>query len=255
VKALVRRPSPRLGEGIVTHLERQPVDVDLARAQWSAYVQALEDAGWETVEAPPADESPDGVFVEDAVVVYERIAVVTRPGVEARRSETVGVEEAVAELGYAVERIEEPGTLDGGDVLKTRDTVYVGLSSRTNAEGARQLRELLAPLAATVGEVPVAGVLHLKSAVTALPDGSLLGYPPRVPVALRREFVAVPEESGAHVVLLRGGKVMLAADCTRTAELIAARGYDPVVVDISEFQKLEASVTCLSVRLRRATYA
>jgi dimethylargininase len=255
VKALVRRPSPRLGEGIVTYLERQPVDIGLAQAQWSAYVEALEDAGWETVEAPAADGSPDGVFVEDAVVVYEHVAVVARPGIDARRSEIVGIDAAVAELGYAVERIEEPGTLDGGDVLKLRDTVYVGLSSRTNAEGARQLRELLAPLAATVVEVPVAGVLHLKSAVTALPDGSLLGYPPRVPVALRREFVAVPEESGAHVVLLRGGKVMLAADCPRTAELIAARGYDPVVVDISEFQKLEASVTCLSVRLRRGTYA
>jgi dimethylargininase len=255
VKALVRRPSPRLGEGIVTHLERQPVDVGRARAQWSAYVQALEDAGWETVEAPPADESPDGVFVEDAVVVYEHLAVVARPGVEARRSETVGVEAAVAELGYAVERIEEPGTLDGGDVLRLRDTVHVGLSGRTNAEGARQLRELLAPLGATVAEVPVQGVLHLKSAVTALPDGSILGYPPLVPETFAREFVAVPEGSGAHVLLLRGGKVMLAADCPRTAELVAARGYDPVVVDISEFQKLEASVTCLSVRLRRATYA
>ena len=255
MKALVRRPGPRLGEGIVTHLERRPVDVDLAHAQWSAYVTALEEAGWETVEAPPADESPDGVFVEDAVVVYEHVAVVARPGVESRRSETVGVEAALAELGYAVERIEEPGTLDGGDVLKIRDTVHVGLSGRTNAEGARQLRELLAPLGATVVEVPVEGVLHLKSAVTALPDGSILGHPPLVPEAFRREFVVVSEVSGAHVVLLRGGKVMLAADCPRTAELVAARGYDPVVVDISEFQKREGCVTCLSVRLRRAAYA
>jgi dimethylargininase len=255
VKALVRRPSPRLHEGIVTHRQRQPVDVGLARAQWTAYVQALEDAGWETVEAPPADESPDGVFVEDAVVVYEHVAVVARPGADSRRSETVGVEAAVAELGYAVERIEEPGTLDGGDVLKIRDRVHVGLSGRTNAEGARQLHELLAPLGATVVEVPVEGVLHLKSAVTALPDGSILGHPPLVPEVFRRDLVAVPEKSGAHVVLLRGGKVMLAADCPRTAELVAARGYDPVVVDISEFQKLEGCVTCLSVRFRRASYA
>src|SRR5262249_15312243 len=157
------------GEGIVTYRERRPVDVELARAQWTAYVQALEDAGWETIEAPPADESPDGVFVEDAVVVYEHVAVGTRPGVEARRSETGGAEAAGVELGYAVERIEEPGTFDGGDVLKVRDKVYVGLSGRTNAEGARQLRELLVPLGAEVVDVPVEGVLHLKSAVTALP--------------------------------------------------------------------------------------
>jgi dimethylargininase len=253
VKALVRRPGPRLGEGIVTHLERRPVDVELARAQWDAYVQALEDAGWEAVEAPPADDSPDGVFVEDAVVVFGNLAIVTRPGVESRRGETVGVEAAVAELDYAIERIEEPGTLDGGDVLKIRDTVYVGLSTRTNADGARQLRTLLAPHGATVTEVPVTNVLHLKSAVTALPDGSILGHPPLVP-GMFRDFVVVPEQSGAHVVLLRSGKVMLAADCPRTAELIAARGYDPVIVDISEFQKLEGSVTCFSVRLRRAVY-
>jgi dimethylargininase len=87
VKALVRRPGPRLGEGIVTHVERRPVDVPRAREQWHAYVRALEDAGWETVEAPPADDAPDGAFVEDTLVVFGDLAVVTRPGVEARRGE------------------------------------------------------------------------------------------------------------------------------------------------------------------------
>jgi dimethylargininase len=250
VKALVRRPSPRLGEGIVTHLERQPVDYTLACRQWDAYVGALENAGWEALEVPPADDCPDGVFVEDAVVVYGELAVVTRPGAPARRAELDGVAQAVAEAGYTVERIEAPGTLDGGDVLKIRDTIYVGISGRTNVHGARQLRKHFA--GATVIEVPVQNVLHLKSAVTALPDGSILGYAPLVPPFFR-DFVSMPEESGAHVVLLRGGKVMVAADCPRSAELIAARGYDPVVVDISEFQKLEGCVTCLSVRLRRPT--
>ena len=251
MKALVRRPSPRLGEGIVTHVERLPVDAGRARGQWEAYVGALEDAGWETVEAPPADDCPDAVFVEDAVVVFGHVAVVARPGAEVRRAETAGAEQAVAELGYTVERISEPATLDGGDVLKVGDTLYVGVGGRTNDEGARQLRELLEPFGATVIEVPIANVLHLKSAVTALPDGSIVGYAPLVPPFFR-DFVAMPEKSGAHVVLLRGGKVMVAADCPRSAELIAARGYDPVVVDISEFQKLEGCVTCLSVRLRAA---
>ena len=211
-------------------------------------MRALEDAGWEAVEAPPAADCPDGVFVEDAVVVFGDVAVVTRPGAPARRDELEGVAQAVADAGYTVERIEAPGTLDGGDVLKIRDTIYVGISGRTNVEGARQLRRYFAN--ATVIEVPVQNVLHLKSAVTALPDGSIVGYAPLVPPFFR-DFVSMPEESGAHVVLLRGGKVMVAADCPRSAELIAARGYDPVVVDISEFQKLEGCVTCLSVRLRR----
>jgi dimethylargininase len=250
VKALVRRPSPRLGEGIVRHVERRPVDYGLACAQWEGYVWALEDAGWEAVEVPPAENCPDSVFVEDAVVVFGDVAVVTRPGAAARRGELEGVAASVADLGYAVKQIKAPGTLDGGDVLKIRDTIYVGLSGRTNAEGARQLRRHFAEAGATVIEVPVENVLHLKSAVTALPDGSIIGYAPLVPPYFR-DFVAMPEESGAHVVLLRGGKVMLAADCPRSAELIAARGYDPVIVDISEFQKLEGCVTCLSVRLRR----
>jgi dimethylargininase len=250
VKALVRRPSPRLGEGIVTHVERRPVDYTRASAQWEGYVRALEDAGWEAIEAPPAAECPDSAFVEDAVVVFGELAVVTRPGAPARRGEVEGVAQAVAELGYRVERIEAPGTLDGGDVLKIRDTIYVGISGRTNVEGARQLRRHFAAAGATVTEVPVQNVLHLKSAVTALPDGSIVGYAPLVPPFFR-DFVSMPEESGAHVVLLRSGKVMVAADCPRSAELIAKRGYDPVVVDISEFQKLEGCVTCLSVRLRR----
>jgi dimethylargininase len=253
VKALVRRPGPRLGEGIVTHVERRPVDVVQARAQWDGYVVALEKNGWETVEAPPADDAPDGVFVEDVVVVFGHVAVVARPGADARRIETAGAEQAVMELGYTVERILEPGTLDGGDVLKIRDRIYVGVGGRTNEEGARQLREVFALLGATVIKVPVRNVLHLKSAVTALPDGSVVGYAPLVPPYFR-DFVSMPEESGAHLLLLRGGKVMLAADCPRSAELIAARGYDPVQVDISEFQKLEGCVTCLSVRLRRTIY-
>src|SRR5207248_9110913 len=180
---------------------------------------------------------------------WGNVAVVARPGGEARRAETAGAEQAVAQAGSTVERISEPTTLDGGDVWKVGDTLSIGVGGRTNDAGARQLRELLEPFGATVIEVPIANVLHLKSAVTALPDGSIVGYAPLVPPFFR-DFVAMPEKSGAHVVLLRGGKVMVAADCPRSAELIAARGYDPVVVDISEFQKLEGCVTCLSVRLR-----
>jgi dimethylargininase len=249
VKALVRRPSPRLADGIVTHADRGRVDVALAQKQWAAYVTAFEAAGWETVEAPPADDCPDGVFVEDVLFVFGHVAVVTAPGAPSRARETGGIGEAADALGYTVERIRPPATLDGGDVLKVRDTVYVGTGGRTNAEGVRQLRAILSPLGAHVVDVPIANVLHLKSAVTALPDGSILGYPPLVP-AVFDDCVAVPEESGAHVVLLGGDAILLAADCPRSAELIAARGFRPVPVDLSEFQKLDGCVTCLSVRLR-----
>ena len=240
-----------MAEGIVTTIERAPVDVPLAQRQWASYVDALDRAGWEPIEVPPADDCADAVFVEDTVVVFGRVAVVARPGAPARRPETSAVEDVVEALGYSMRRIDAPGTLDGGEVLKVGTTVYVGRSRRTNAEGVRQLRAALEPVGATVVAVPVSKVLHLKSAVTALPDSTVVGYPPLVddPRAFDR-FRAVPEESGAHVVLLGGGALLMAADCPRTAEAFAASGYAPVLVDIGEFQKLEGCVTCLSVRLR-----
>ncbi|WP_413759743.1 dimethylargininase [Streptomyces sp. MMBL 11-3] len=250
-KALVRRPSPRLAEGLVTHLERTPVDPVLAVEQWEAYVEALRTHGWETLEVEPADDCADSVFVEDAVVVFRNVALIARPGAESRRPETAGVEEAVARLGCSVNWVWEPGTLEGGDVLKVGDTMYVGLGGRTNGAGIQQLRATFEPLGAKVVAVPVGKVLHLKSAVTALPDGTVVGHEPLVDTpSLFPRFLAVPEEAGSHVVLLGGGRLLMAASAPKTAELYAGLGLEPVLVDISEFEKLEGCVTCLSVRLR-----
>ena len=250
-KALVRRPSPRLAEGLVTHIEREKVDADLAAEQWEAYAEALRAHGWETIEVDPADDCPDSVFVEDTVVMYRNVALIARSGAESRREETAGVEEAVARLGCSVNWIWEPGTLDGGDVLKVDDTIYVGRGERTNAAGVQQLRAAFEPLGARVVAVPVSRVLHLKSAVTALPDGTVIGHIPKVDrPALFPRFLSVPEESGAHVVLLGGDKLLMAASAPKTADLLADLGFEPVVVDISEFEKLEGCVTCLSVRMR-----
>ncbi|MEW1752788.1 dimethylargininase [Streptomyces angustmyceticus] len=250
-QALVRRPGPRLAEGLVTHIERRPVDTALALRQWEAYVQALRDHGWHTTEVGPADACPDAVFVEDSMVVFRNVALLARPGADARRAEVPAARAAVEALGCPVGEIRAPGTLDGGDVLKVGDTVYVGRGGRTNAEGVRQLRAAFEPLGARVVAVPVSRVLHLKSAVTALPDGTVVGHPPLVddPAAFPR-FLPVPEEAGAHVVLLGGGKLLMSAGAPKSAELFADLGYQPVVVDISEFEKLEGCVTCLSVRLR-----
>ncbi|MEU6993878.1 dimethylargininase [Streptomyces sp. NPDC046465] len=250
-KALIRRPGPRLAEGLVTHLARTPVDTRRAAEQWEAYAAALDRHGWEIFEVERADACPDAVFVEDAVVVFRNVALIARPGADSRRDETPGVEEAVARLGCSVNWVWEPGTLDGGDVLKVGDTLYVGRGGRTNADGVRQLRAVFEPLGARIVPVPVAGVLHLKSAVTALPDGTVIGYEPLVDSAsLFPRFLPVPEAAGAHVVLLGGPKLLVAASAPQSAELFADLGFDPVPVDISEFEKLEGCVTCLSVRLR-----
>ena len=250
-QALVRRPSPRLADGIVTHIERSAVDEVLAVAQWHAYVDALQEAGWTPIEVPSAADCPDSAFIEDTMVVYKNVAVIARPGADSRKPETIEAEKVVEALGYSINRIRPPGTLDGGDVLKVGDTIYVGRGERTNGEGLRQLRAILAPVGATVIGVPLTKVLHLKSAVTALPDGTIIGYPPLVDdISLFPRFLAVPEASGSHVVHLGRHRLLLSDDCPRTARLLTDLGYDPVLVGISEFIKLEGCVTCLSVRLR-----
>src|SRR4051812_48070463 len=226
---LVRRPSPRLAAGELTHLERVGVDADLALVQWRGYVEAFLARGWEVVEVEPADEHPDGVFVEDAVVVFGDLAVLTSPGAQSRRGEVATVAAALERVALDVHRIEVPGTLDGGDVLKVGRTVYVGRTARTNDAGIAQLRAIVEPAGWTVVAVPVTKVLHLKSAVTALPDGTVIGRAEDVDdPTLFPDFLEVPEEHGTAVVDLGYGALLMSADAPRSADLFRARGYEVV---------------------------
>ena len=247
--AFIRQPASTLADGEVTHIDRTELDATLADSQWDGYVEALVNAGFETVEVPVADEHPDSVFIEDAVVVLGATAIITRPGAESRRGETDAVRPVAKKAGLAVREIVEPGTLDGGDVLIVDDTIYVGRGGRTNAEGIRQFRSFAIALGYTVVAVPVTKVLHLKSAVTALPDGTIVGYAEHVddPQIFDR-FLAMPEP-GAAVVVLSADTVLMATSVPKSIALIEDLGYTVVSVDVSEFEKLEGCVTCLSVRL------
>jgi dimethylargininase len=246
--ALVRPPSSRMAEGITTHIDRVPADAALAARQHAAYVSAVADAGWTIRELSQADELPDCAFVEDTVVVFDDLAVLTRPGAAERRPEVAGALEAVGALGLATATIQAPGTLDGGDVLQVGRTVYVGRGGRTNGEGIRQLRRLAATRGRVVVPVALHRVLHLKSAVTALPDETFIAFDPSLfdtaPFATMR---IVPEEAGSHVVLTGGGTIVMAASAPRSAEMFDDLGFDVVTVDIGEFEKREGCVTCLSV--------
>jgi dimethylargininase len=245
--ALVRRPGPRLAEGMVTHIGRRPVDLGLAVRQYAAYVAALEAAGRWVRPVEPADDRPDAVFVEDTVVVCDGLAVLARPGAPRRRPEVAGTEKAVRDLGLEIARIEAPGTLDGGDVLQVGKTVYVGRSGRTNEDAICQITRHFSRLGRRVVPVSVRGCLHLKTAMTALPDGTLIGVPEWMDTSGLPGLRVAPEPEGAHVVLLGEGRVLLAASARRTAERLADEGYEVTTVDISEFEALEGCVTCLSV--------
>jgi dimethylargininase len=252
---LVRRPSPQLDAGELTHLERVPVDAALALEQWRAYVDVFRSTGWTVHEVEPLDAHPDGVFVEDTVVVFDDLAVLTSPGAASRVGEVASTAQALEQLavsrGLQTARIEPPGHLEGGDVLKVGRTAYVGRTTRTDADGIAQLRALVEPRGWTVVAVPVTKVLHLKSGVTALPDGTVIGWAPNVDdPAVFGEFLAVPEEHGTAVVDLGGGAVVMSADAPQTAALLRERGLTVHEVAITEFEKLEGCVTCLSVRVR-----
>jgi dimethylargininase len=250
-RLLVRRPSPLLAEGELTHLDRVPVDASLAERQWEGYVEVFRSRGWEIVEVAPADAQPDGVFVEDAVVMFDDLAVLCRAGAESRRGESETVRAAIEAAGIRSAVIEAPGTLDGGDVLKVGRTVYVGASSRTDADGIAQLRAILEPRGWQVEDIPVSRVLHLKSGVTALPDGTVVGFEPLVDdPSLFPAFLGIPEEHGTAVVVLDDSTVLMSADAPSTAEVYRARGLEVITVDVTEFEKLEGCVTCLSVRVR-----
>lgn len=223
--AFVRIPASNLAEGVVTHIDRQPVDQGKADEQWDAYVAALAAAGWQTMEIQATDTLPDSVFVEDTAVVIGSTAIITNPGAPSRRAETASTESSLRAQGLTIERIQEPGTLDGGDVLQIGDAVYVGRGGRTNAEGIRQLRAIAGRLGRTVIAVPNTKALHLKSAVTALPDGTVIGHPDFVDdPSMFERFLPVPEPEGSHVVVLDDDSVLMSSSAPRSAELIGDLG-------------------------------
>lgn len=247
--ALVRRTSPLLGSAEPDHLER--VDVRLAQQQWEAYCAAFAEAGWAIQEVPPAFCHPDSVFVEDTAVGYGELAVIGRPGDRSRAGEPDLVLPVLTDHGCRIERIQAPGTLAGGDVLKHGGTVWVGVGGSTDHEGFEQFRGLLSHYCSDIRAVPLTRVPYLKSAVTALPDGTVAGHPPLVgDPSMFASFLPVPEASGAQVVLLGGRSVLMAASAPATATLFRDRGLDVRTVDISEFEKLQRGVTSMSIRLR-----
>lgn len=246
--ALVRPVSPRLADAELTHIDRTPVDATAAISQHAAYCDLLARLGFDVIEVAAAPEHPDGVFVEDAVVVVEDLAILTRPGASARRGEPSTVAPALAARDLRITEIAAPATIDGGDVLQVGERVFVGCSTRTGDDAIAQLRELVAPLGRDVHPVDVPGALHLKTAATALPDGTILAVPDWVDTKAfgDMEVIAVPEPPGANA-LVAGQAVVLAASAPRTAALVAARGWDVHLVDIDQFERVEAGVTCLSV--------
>lgn len=250
--AYTRAVSPTLADCELTHLPREPIDVDAAAREHRAYEDLLVRLGAQVRRLPRAPELPDAVFVEDTAVVLEEVAVITRPGAPSRRAETNSTAAALA-LHRPIVPIVEPGTLDGGDVLVIGGRIYVGRSSRTNDAGIVQLTTILEPLGYEVVAVGFTGCLHLKSCVTRVAEHLVLLNPAMVDARVFAgcHSVAVdPTEPHAGNALMLGGSVLHPEHFRRTGARLAAAGLQVIPVAIAELAKAEAGVTCCSLLLQ-----
>jgi dimethylargininase len=250
--AITREVSPSLADCELSFVERTPIDVARANQQHRDYQRALTTLGCEVHVLGAQPDMPDSVFVEDVAVVLDEVAVMTRPGAESRRAEGTSVADVLRRY-RSLRAIEVPGTLDGGDVLRIGRTIHVGESARSNAAGIAQLRTLVGEFGYSVRGVPTHGCLHLKSAVTALDDTTVLLQPrwvERAAFANYRVIEVDPAEEHAANVLRIGAAVVMPACFARTRQRVRAAGFEVTAVDVSELQKAEGAVTCCSLVFR-----
>lgn len=253
--ALTREVSSALGRCELTHLRRTPIDIRRARRQHTLYEQLLAVLGCRIERLAEAPELADSVFVEDTAVVLDELAVITRPGAQSRRAETATVSSALGAV-RPLARIEAPGTLDGGDVLRVDETIYVGLSSRSNRAGIDQLAAHVSPLGYRVRPVPVRSCLHLKSAVTQVEAHTLLINPHWVDrqafATMRFIEVDAAEPFGANALCI-GAAVVYPASNPATARRLRAHGLSVHSIEMSELEKAEGAVTCCSLIVSSGT--
>ena len=247
--AVTRPVSSTLARCEVSFIDRQPIDVVLARRQHAAYEEALEQAGARVVRLPAADDHPDATFVEDTALVLDELAVIPIMGATSRRGETVDVERCLS--GYRpIARLVPPATLDGGDVMRVERSIVVGLTARTNKAAVEQLRTITRPYGYQVAAIAPKGCLHLKSACTYLGrgivlvnpewvDGSCLGGIELLPVAPAEPF-------GANAVAV-GGTLLDAAGYPGTLARLRQRGFEVITVETGELRKAESAMTCMSL--------
>jgi dimethylargininase len=248
-QAIVRMPAETFARGITTAGLGVP-DFDRMRKQHAAYVNTLRSIGLEICVLPSQSRFPDGHFVEDTAVVTPQVAVMANPGAPSRRGEEADVADVLAPF-RAIEWIQPPGTLDGGDVLMAGGHYFVGVSERTNREGVRQLCRILQRFGHSCSKVPVTEGLHLKSSVNWLGGDALIlsesfaGYPG---FDAYRKILVSPEDFQACNTLWINGYLLAPAGFPRILEKISGLGMPVIVLDMSESQKMDGGLTCLSIR-------
>lgn len=252
-RAILRPPPPGFADGITTADEGRPA-LALALAQHEAYCRALADCGLALTVLPPDPAHPDSCFVEDTAVLTARGALATRPGAPSRAGEVESILPSLQAAFGDVARMAGPGTLDGGDVCDADGHFLIGISARTNPQGARQLAQFLEERGHRASFIDIrscAGLLHLKSGLSFLGDGRILAAPglPADPALEAFERIATePGDRYAANCVAINGRVLLAAGYPRVADALDRAGLDPLALDMSEFRKMDGGLSCLSLR-------
>lgn len=247
--AITRAPGPELSHCELTHLARQPIDFDRALYQHRAYQEALRVAGFQVLDLTAVPSLPDGVFVEDTAIVLDEIAVIASLTPISRRQEPLAIEAALLPF-RRMKRLPADARLEGGDVLRIGRSLFVGLSARTNEAGQRALKDLIAPLGYSVTPVSAHGCLHLKSACCTLDDETILVNRSWIDANPLEQFrlVDVPtEEPWSANVLRLPDRILMSAAYPRTVDAVQRLGHRIVAVDVSELQKAESGLTCMSL--------
>lgn len=247
--ALTRSVPPSIVNCELTHLKRESIDLARAVEQHKRYEETLAALGCAVERLPSLPDLPDSVFVEDIAVVLPEIAIITRPGAISRRPETATVADALRSY-RPLTFIADPGTLDGGDVLVVGSTIYAGESTRTNAEGIRQLAQLTSPYGYEVQRLTISGCLHLKSAVTRVAERSILLNPAWVDSSRFQDLDQIevhPDEPFAANVLWIGDAVIYSDSYDRTRRRLEYNGIDVHAIETDELHKAEGAVTCCSI--------
>ncbi len=252
-RAIVRPPSPNFADGLTASGLGAP-DYLLALRQHAAYCAALAQCGLELTELPPDARFPDATFVEDTAVITPRCAVITRPGAASRAGETAAVRTALARFFPQLQAIEAPGTVDGGDICEAENHFLIGISERTNEAGAQQLAAILTDAGHTANFVDirgVSGILHLKSGLTYLGDNRLAVWDTLAQHTALGGYeqirVATGDEYAANCIRVNE-YVLLAAGFPAFAIKLRGLGYRLIELEMSEFQKMDGGLSCLSLR-------
>ena len=249
-KAIVRTPGKSFSKGITTS-GLGPPDYQKALEQHREYIQALQDCGLEVIVLEANEDYPDSTFVEDPALITPKCAIITNPGAPSRKGETQEIREVLLDYFPNLEEIQEPGTAEGGDIMRVGSNYYIGLSERTNLEGINQLIRILESFGLSGTVVELENVLHLKTGVSYLEGGTLLAAGEFLSKAefIKYQILEISQaESYAANSLWVNGTVLVPAGFPQTQEKIQYAGYKTRVVDVSEYRKMDGGLSCLSLR-------